>query len=214
MRKIQNVILKQIIALIVVISCSSTSMAQENEDTSRLNSVMEAAGCMWADSNDEAIRSVMSLTEDEADLLLSSLVASGDAVMVSDTFIFRTGACVDGTNPVRAYLYEAALWSHRRNAAEAAYLVEDAFSALGCAYMDDHDELLEERLVRNIATLHDITLPSTVSTLSVADYGVFLRAINAMLRRGAEELVNAGRIDTSQTGVIRLLDCSPFSNIQ
>lgn len=195
--------------LIISLALTTPTAAQDAAQTARLGAAIAAAGCVMTGPNSDVVISASGLTENQVGVAIEALIASGDVALADGSLTLLTGTCADGPNVATSQMFVAAQWANALTASDAAAFLEREFGTVGCAITSETSDAFEENLARNVAIFNGVELPGPIVGLEDAGIGDYLRAVDDMAKRGRDFLVDNGRIDESEPGVFRLIDCTP-----
>lgn len=195
--------------IIFSLTLTAPTAAQDAAQTERLGEAIAAAGCVMSGPNSDVVIAASGLTEDQVGPSIEALIASGDVEMGEGSLTMLTGTCAEGPNVAASQMFVAAQWANALTASDAAAFLEREFGTIGCAITSGTSGAFEENLARNVAIFNGVELPGSIMGLEDTGIEGYLRSVDDMAKRGRDFLVDNGRIDESEPGVFRLIDCTP-----
>lgn len=195
--------------IIIFLAMTAPTAAQDATQTARLGAAIAEAGCVMTGPNSDVVISASGLTENQVGAAIEALIASGDVAMADGSLTLLTGTCADGPNVTASQMFAATQWANAATASDAASFLERELPSVGCYITSETSDALEENLARHVAIYNGVELSGPIVDLEDAGIGDYLRAVDDMAKRGRDFLVDYGRIDESEPGVFRLIDCTP-----
>lgn len=181
--------------------------AQSAEDVARLTAAIASVGCVVDNSNQAAVLSASGLSENAAGQVLRMLVGTGEIVPSNEEFMLISGPCLGGRVTYAPGVAEAIEYLNGLPAEAAADFLTSEIETLGCVLSTREDVEFDRNILQSVARRFGIDLPTPLPDASDPQFGALLAALDDMENRGGQYLQQAGRLDMSEPGTIRLTEC-------